>query len=276
MLLRRITQHVKDQNWFAVALDFVIVVAGIWVALFVSSWSETRQKQADLVQAEQDIIREVASAYFSAHERLALAKCRQARYLELQNLLLVQSDEWVGSPGLYGSGTLTSNRVATPVLRSPSRPWPSQAWDSAIQSGKLDIMEREKRLTLASHFAQAKTLSQNQIEIYRFESRFQALGHTLKLSVSDRLKYYDWISELDALSAGMELQASQIIARVERTGLISFSGDDINVFNLQGNLTVDEFLYNVGKIQSEIYGECAQPINLGILENGDDGRGVTP
>ena len=26
MLLRRITEHVKDQNWFAVALDFVIVV----------------------------------------------------------------------------------------------------------------------------------------------------------------------------------------------------------------------------------------------------------
>jgi len=26
MLLRRITQHVKDQNWFAVAIDFFIVV----------------------------------------------------------------------------------------------------------------------------------------------------------------------------------------------------------------------------------------------------------
>ena len=29
MLLRRITQHVKDQNWFAVAVDFVIVVIGV-------------------------------------------------------------------------------------------------------------------------------------------------------------------------------------------------------------------------------------------------------
>ena len=26
MLLRRITEHVKAQNWFAVALDFLIVV----------------------------------------------------------------------------------------------------------------------------------------------------------------------------------------------------------------------------------------------------------
>ena len=29
MLLRRITKHVKDQNWFAVVLDFAIVVAGV-------------------------------------------------------------------------------------------------------------------------------------------------------------------------------------------------------------------------------------------------------
>lgn len=25
MILRRLTKHVKDQNWFAVTLDFVIV-----------------------------------------------------------------------------------------------------------------------------------------------------------------------------------------------------------------------------------------------------------
>ena len=31
MLLRSLTKHVKDQNWFAVALDFVIVVAGILI-----------------------------------------------------------------------------------------------------------------------------------------------------------------------------------------------------------------------------------------------------
>lgn len=35
MILRRLTTHVKDQNWFAVALDFIIVVTGIWVALMV-------------------------------------------------------------------------------------------------------------------------------------------------------------------------------------------------------------------------------------------------
>lgn len=31
MLLRRITQHVKDQNWFAVGLDFLIVVVSVFI-----------------------------------------------------------------------------------------------------------------------------------------------------------------------------------------------------------------------------------------------------
>ena len=40
MLLRRITEHVKTQNWFAVAIDFIIVVVGIFVGLQVSNWNE--------------------------------------------------------------------------------------------------------------------------------------------------------------------------------------------------------------------------------------------
>ena len=32
MILRRLTKHVKDQNWFAVALNFCIVVLDIQLA----------------------------------------------------------------------------------------------------------------------------------------------------------------------------------------------------------------------------------------------------
>lgn len=42
MLLRRIMQHVREQNWLAVALDFVIVVVGVLMAFQITSWSENR------------------------------------------------------------------------------------------------------------------------------------------------------------------------------------------------------------------------------------------
>lgn len=42
MLLRRVTEHVKSQNWFAVALDFFIVVVGILIAFQITEWNEAR------------------------------------------------------------------------------------------------------------------------------------------------------------------------------------------------------------------------------------------
>ena len=45
MFLHRITKHVKDQNWFAVALDFVIVVAGILIAFQITNWNEARSEK---------------------------------------------------------------------------------------------------------------------------------------------------------------------------------------------------------------------------------------
>lgn len=46
MLLRRITEHVKAQNWFAVGIDFLIVVVGVFIGLQVQQWSEARSFDA--------------------------------------------------------------------------------------------------------------------------------------------------------------------------------------------------------------------------------------
>ncbi len=43
MLLRSISKHLKDQNWFAVVLDFTIVVVGILIAFQITNWSEKRE-----------------------------------------------------------------------------------------------------------------------------------------------------------------------------------------------------------------------------------------
>jgi hypothetical protein len=42
MLLRRIIEHVKVQNWTAIVIDFVIVVVGVFIGIQVSNWNEGR------------------------------------------------------------------------------------------------------------------------------------------------------------------------------------------------------------------------------------------
>ena len=45
MLLRRISQHVKEQNWTAVLIDFLIVVLGVFVGIQVQAWYESQREQ---------------------------------------------------------------------------------------------------------------------------------------------------------------------------------------------------------------------------------------
>ncbi|WP_425411067.1 DUF6090 family protein [Hyphococcus sp.] len=57
MLLRRITEHVKAQNWFAVFLDFVIVVVGVFIGIQVSNWNDARAlREREQVYLEQLLI----------------------------------------------------------------------------------------------------------------------------------------------------------------------------------------------------------------------------
>lgn len=46
MILRRLTQHIEDQNWFAVALDFLIVVVGVFIGLQVANWNDVSRAAA--------------------------------------------------------------------------------------------------------------------------------------------------------------------------------------------------------------------------------------
>ncbi|RFB04179.1 hypothetical protein [Parvularcula marina] len=42
MILRSLMKHVRDQNWIAVALDFIIVVVGVFIGIQVSNWNAAR------------------------------------------------------------------------------------------------------------------------------------------------------------------------------------------------------------------------------------------
>lgn len=43
MILRRFMKHVADQNWFAVGLDVIVVIVGIFLGLQVQAWYEARE-----------------------------------------------------------------------------------------------------------------------------------------------------------------------------------------------------------------------------------------
>jgi hypothetical protein len=46
MILRRVREHVGSHNWFAVAVDFVIVVIGVFVGIQASNWNQARAERS--------------------------------------------------------------------------------------------------------------------------------------------------------------------------------------------------------------------------------------
>ena len=81
MILRRITEHVKTQNWFAVAIDFIIVVVGVFIGIQVSNWNadQTNKRaareyvvriQRELLANQQDMA--TRTEYFSRVKNHAL------------------------------------------------------------------------------------------------------------------------------------------------------------------------------------------------------------
>ncbi|MEM7430508.1 MAG: hypothetical protein AAF351_01085 [Pseudomonadota bacterium] len=88
MLLRRITQHVKDQNWFAVFLDFVIVVIGVVMGLQAQQWLVEQDRRSSeqqyLSRLHVDVSRLLETRKFYDENRRATLGLAQ-RALEILN-----------------------------------------------------------------------------------------------------------------------------------------------------------------------------------------------
>jgi hypothetical protein len=60
MILRSVMHHIREQNWAAVGIDFVIVVVGVFIGIQVSNWNEergTRQRGAEFTERLRDDLR---------------------------------------------------------------------------------------------------------------------------------------------------------------------------------------------------------------------------
>ena len=61
LIPRRLYEHVRTHNWFAVVVDFVIVVVGVFIGIQVSNWNEERHER-DAAKIYVERIREDIAA----------------------------------------------------------------------------------------------------------------------------------------------------------------------------------------------------------------------
>jgi hypothetical protein len=125
MILRRLTKHIKDQNWFAVGLDFVIVVVGILIAFQITNWNENRAERAQEVRYLSSMKRDVESSIRILNVSIAglqrQQNARQALYtFHAEQAAVTESDELdkLIADGLFSLERANLNQTTFETLKS--------------------------------------------------------------------------------------------------------------------------------------------------------------
>lgn len=148
MLLRSISKHVKDQNWFAVFLDFFIVVAGILIAFQITNWNETRLEQEN----QQVYLLRLTSDFQGLRQRLD----RHVEYYSTANeaslylLALINAESGDELSALIDSNRIQDAYAAISLPRiTPRAP---STYIEMLSEGQLSrIQSTELRDKLAGH-----------------------------------------------------------------------------------------------------------------------------
>ncbi len=69
MILRRLAQHLKEQNWTAIAIEFVLLVLGVFLGIQVANWNQAHSDERAYRQAMLRLADEGAQTIRAARER---------------------------------------------------------------------------------------------------------------------------------------------------------------------------------------------------------------
>jgi len=254
MILRRLTKLLKEQNWFAVGLEFVIVVIGVGVAMLGQQWLSDRQQRADMKRVEPAVYADLRRNYFAAKERLYLVQCRMETYRDIAAKLLLPSDDWTGMPFVVADVTrsdeFTRKNALPAILRSQGRSYGSRIWDAEMGRGTFNQMDNERRSDLDGVFDAGEVIERFQHEARKLQGELSLLAVSTTISSSDRQTYYNVLGTLDEMATVMEHMAGQLVAKIEEIGFEATRRE------------ADEalaFLAERNEIGRAIYGDCYLP-----------------
>ena len=155
MILRRLTQHIKEQNWFAVLLDFFIVVVGILIAFQITSWNENRAERAQENRYLSAMRRDVESSIGILNVSIAsLQRQQNARkalytfYAEPAAVLVSDELDKLIADGFFSLERANLNQTTFETLKSSGQMSVIKSSElvKALQdlSAKIDMAEVDK------------------------------------------------------------------------------------------------------------------------------------
>lgn len=159
MILARLTRAIRDQNWLAVAIEFIIVMLGVVIGFQVTQWAndraldQRREAALDRLHGEAEQVVAYHQSLLDVHERL-----NALRTEAIERLI---ANDWADANRADMAQGLNSVGIL------PAAFPPRTVYDELINAGEFaSIGSPELRTAISAYYAQL-TFLQGQIDYVR-------------------------------------------------------------------------------------------------------------
>ena len=219
----------KPKPWHGVReflKEYAIIVVGVLTALAAEQAVEWLHWRHLAQSAEANLDANLKTDLLNAAVRVAVHPCTQMRIAELADRLRRPDPSWRGAPLAFpanlpglGGNTHDTDLVMPEVIHSPRRYWSQAAWDSALASGVLNHMPRDRVDAYALSYAQVNVLIAFQVDERRFAPDLEGLAYDHPLSSRERLEAFRALAAMDRLAQATETSAVLLLREGRRLGL---------------------------------------------------------
>ncbi len=78
MILRRLSQSLKEQNWTAIVIEFVLLVLGVFLGIQVANWNESRKESVQETAYLNNLAEDIRSDIIEIDETIAISTWRMS------------------------------------------------------------------------------------------------------------------------------------------------------------------------------------------------------
>jgi hypothetical protein len=209
MILRRVIEHVREQNWTAIAIDFVIVVLGVFVGLQVSNWNAANADRREIARYLDDIASDVQADFeeLSRTEAASRDRIAASAYVLRKAGLTEQVTELAISQSRANDVFSGAERLIIPDLSPPEEEQRNRLWqlavgvyvydtnrsavDALISSGDIDLIDDRRVMnTLREYYYLVNALDQSQTRTI-----IPLRNHVIEIGIDRGLSPYGVIDE---------------------------------------------------------------------------------
>jgi hypothetical protein len=142
MILRRLSQNLKAQNWTAIAIEFVLLVCGVYLGIQVANWNEARRERMAERQSLLLLLKEIEQN--TAYAQFVIDNAQRIQPdLAAALAMLEGAPPGEGDPN-EGIAQLAVFRDSTPITAT---------YDDLVNTGRLSILRSDKLRTKISVYS---------------------------------------------------------------------------------------------------------------------------